>query len=74
MVEFVQAHTVLYAKEHVHYIDRNKKDALWDEVGERVGRSGQDVKHWFQTQRTRYGKVTSNLKKSGSGKNFQMTE
>ena len=53
MVEFVQAHTVLYAKEHVHFIDKALKDRLWEEIGERVGRSGQDVKRWFQSQRTR---------------------
>ena len=44
MVEFVKAHTVLYAEEHVHFIDKALKDRLWEEIGERVGRSGQDVK------------------------------
>ena len=51
MLEFVQAHTVLFAKEHVLYIDKIKKDRLWEEIGRRVGRSGQDVKCWFQSQR-----------------------
>ena len=74
MLEFVKANTVLYAKEHVHYIDKIKKDRLWEEIGRRVGRTGQDVKRWFQSQRTRYGKLTGDMKKSGSGKNFQMTE
>ena len=74
MLEFVKAHTALYAKEHVHFVDKAKKDRLFEEIGERVGRSGQDIKCWFQTQRSRYGKLTSDLKKSGSGKKFQMTE
>ena len=37
MVEFVQAHTGLYAKEHVHYIDKNKKDRLWEEIARQDG-------------------------------------
>ena len=40
MLEFVQAHTVLYAKEHVHFVDKAKNDRLWDEIGERVGGQG----------------------------------
>ena len=58
----------------IHYVDKAKKDSLWEEIGEQIGRSGLDVKRWFQTQCTRYGKLTSDLNKSGSGKNFQMTE
>ena len=74
MLEFVQANTVFYAKEHVHHIDKAKKDRLWKEIGRRVGRSGQYVKHWFQSQRTRYGKLTRDQAKSGSDRKFQTTE
>ena len=74
MLEFVQANPVLFAKEHVHYFDKIKKDRLWEEIGSRVGRSGQDVKRWFQSQRTRYGKLTREQAKSGSGRKFQRTE
>ena len=57
-------------------MDKNKKDALWDEIGEKLKRSGQDVKRWFQSQHMGYGKLTADMRKSGSGtsKNFQMTE
>ena len=51
-----------------------KKDALWAEIWIEVGTSGQDVRWWFQSQCTRYGKFTADIRKSGSGKNFQMTE
>ena len=61
----VQAHSVLFAKEHVHYFDKIKKDRLWEDIGRRVGRSGQDVKRWFESQRTRYGKLTRDQAKSG---------
>ena len=42
MLEFLKTHTVLYANEHVHFVDKAKKDRLWEEIGEWVGRSGQD--------------------------------
>ena len=73
MLEFIKAHPVLFAKEHVHYFDK-VKDRLWEEIGRRVGRSGQDVKRWFESQRTRYGKLTRDQAKSGSGRKFQRTE
>ena len=68
MVEFVQAHSVLFAKEYVHYFDKVKKDRLREEIGRRVGRSGQDVKRWFES------KLTRDQAKSGSGRKFQRTE
>ena len=41
MVEFVKANTVLCTKEHVHFIDKTLNYRLWEEIGDRVGRSGQ---------------------------------
>ena len=42
IVEFVKEHPELYAKEHVHNVDKDKEDALWDKIGEEIGRSRQD--------------------------------
>ena len=58
---------MLVAKEHVHYFDK-VKDRLWEEIGTCVGRSGQDVRCWFDSQRTRYDKLTRDQPKSGSGR------
>ena len=76
IIEFVKQHPELYAKEHVHYVDKNKKDTLWEKIGEEIGRSGQDVRHWFQSQHTRYGKLMADMRNSGSGtsKNLMVTE
>lgn len=74
IVDFVKDHPQLYAKEHMHYVDKARKDALWREVGQLVGRSGDDCRRWFTTQRTRYGKLTAEASKSGSGKKYQLTE
>ena len=40
MIEFMKANPVHYAKEHVHYVDKAKKDNLWDRLegqGKMVG-------------------------------------
>ena len=57
-------------------MDKGKKDALWYQIGEKIRRTGPDVRQWFQTQWTRYGKLTADMRKSGSGtsKKFMMTE
>ena len=71
----MKEHPELYAKENVHYVDKGRKDSLWTQIGDQIDRTGPDVQRWFQTQRTRYGKLTADLRKSGSGtgKKFQMT-
>ena len=76
IIDFVKDHPELYAKEHMHYVDKSRKDGLWRDVGKLVGRSGDDCRRWFTTQRTRYGKLTAAGCKSGSGtaKKYQMTE
>ena len=74
IIEFVNKHPELYAKEHVHYVDKAKKDAMWGEIGRRLETSGQDVRRWFQSQHMRYSKLTADMRKSGTSKHFQMTE
>ena len=52
IIEFVKDHAELYTKEHVHYVDKAKKDALWDEIWRRLETSGQDVGCRANTQGT----------------------
>ena len=41
IIEFVKEHAELYTKEYVHYVDKAKKDRLWEEIGRQIGRSEQ---------------------------------
>ena len=68
IVDFVKDHPELYAKEHVHYVKKDHKDALREQFGKYIGRSGTYVHHWFLSQHNRYGKLTANMHKSGTGK------
>ena len=59
IVEFVKEHPELYDKEHARFHDRQKKEAEEGaEVSAELKLQPFDVKRWFESQRTRYGKLS----------------
>ena len=58
IVEFVKEHPELYDKEHAHFHDRQKKEALWAEISAELKLQPFDVRRWFESQRTCYGKLS----------------
>ena len=58
IVEFVKEHPELYNKEHARFHDRQKKEALWAEISAELKLQPFDVRRWFESQRTRYGKLS----------------
>ena len=59
IVEFVKEHPELYDKEHGRFHDRHRKEALWAEISAELKLQPFDVRRWFESQRTRYGKLQS---------------
>ena len=57
IVEFVKQHAELYDKEHPRFHDRTRREALWAEISE-LKLQPFDVRCWFESQRTRYGKLS----------------
>ena len=57
IVEFVE-HPELYDKEHGRIHDRHRKEALWAEISAELKLQPFDVRRWFESQRTRYGKLS----------------
>ena len=57
IVEFVKEHPELY-KEHARFHDRQKKEALWAEISAELKLQPFGVRRWFESQRTRYGKLS----------------
>ena len=55
IVEFVSPE--LYDKEHARFHDRQKK-ALWTEISAELKLQPFDVRRWFESQRTCYGKLS----------------
>ena len=58
IVEFVKLHPELYDKEHSRFHDRNRREALWAEISAELKLQQFDVRRWFESQRTRYGKLS----------------
>ena len=58
IVEFVKEHPELYDKEHGRFHDRHRKEALWAEISAELKLQPFDVRMWFESQRTRYGKLS----------------
>ena len=58
ILEFVKEHPELYDKEHAHFHDRQRKEALWAEISAELKHQPFDVRRWFESQRTHYGKLS----------------
>ena len=58
IVEFVKQHPELYDKEHPRFHDTNRREALWAEISAELKLQPFDVRRWFESQRTHYGKLS----------------
>ena len=58
IVEFVKQHEELYDKTNDSFKDKQKKERLWEQLAATRNLPIKTVKKWFETQRTRYGKLT----------------
>ena len=57
IVEFVKQHPELYDKENPCFHDRHRREALWSEISAELKLQPFDVRRWFESQRTHYGKL-----------------
>ena len=58
VVEFVKEHPEMYDNEHGRFHDRHRKEALWAEISAELKLQPFDVRRWFESQRTCYGKLS----------------
>ena len=58
IVEFLKEHPELYDKEHGRFHNRRRKEALWAEISAELKLQPFDVRRWFESQRTCYGKLS----------------
>ena len=63
IVDFVKDHKELYDKSSEHVKDKSRKEFLWEKFAKCRKLSVKVCKTWFDSQRTRYGKLTES--KSG---------
>ena len=58
IVEFVKQHRELYDKTKDSFKDKQKKERLWEQLASTRNLPIKTVKKWFESQRTRYSKLT----------------
>ena len=63
IIEFLQNHPEIYNKERARYADKYHKEALWVQIVKELRLDVNDVKRWYTSKRTTFGKVSKN--KSG---------
>ena len=71
IVEFIKPHKQLYDKTNKSFKDKQKKERLWEEVAATRNLPAKTVKKWFETQCTRYGKLTQTKSGQGAEKNTE---
>ena len=54
----MKEHPALYDKEHGRFHNRQTKEALWAEISGELKLQPFDVRRWFESQRTQYGKLS----------------
>ena len=58
IAEFVKQREELYDKTNDSFKDKQKKKRLWEQLAVTRNLLVKTVKKWFNTQHTRYGKLT----------------
>ena len=58
ILEFVKQHEELYDKTNDSFKDKQKKERLWEQLASTRNSPVKTVKKWFDTQHTRYVKLT----------------
>ena len=58
IMEFIKQHEELYDKTNDSFKDKLKKERLWEQLVSTRNLAIKTVKKWFETQCTRYGKLT----------------
>ena len=70
-VDFVKQHEELYDKTHTKFKDKQMKEILWETVAASRNLSVNTVKKWFETQHTRYGKLTQTESEQAAARNTE---
>ena len=57
-MDFVKDNKEVYDKTHEHFKDKTRKECLWERFANSHKLSIKVCMTWFESQRTRYGKLT----------------
>ena len=74
IVEYVKQPEELYDKTNDSFKDKQKKDRLWEQLAATRNLPVKTVKKWFDTQHTRYGKLTQTKSGQAAEKSTDLAE
>ena len=70
-VDFIKQYEELCDKTHTKFKDKQRKERLWETVAASRNLSVNIAKKWFETQCTRYGKLTQTKSGQSAAKNTE---
>ena len=72
IVDFMKQHEELFDKTHAKFKDKQRKERLWETVAASRNLPVSTVmRKWFETQHTRYGKLTQTKSGQAAAKNIE---
>ena len=74
MVNWLQAHPVLFNKKLTSYKDTARKELLWKEIAEQLGKPVMMLKTWYKRLRTRLGRLLKKPKSGAGVEDGELTE
>ena len=74
VVDYVEDHPILFDIYNDEFKLTDKKNRIWSNIGAKVGKTGEEARRWWETNRDRFNRMHKKYKKSGSPGQLKTTK